>query len=241
MNAVTLNMSAAANAAMGSNSDGAMELLGKELAKLGRESVTTSRPALAIALIQAASVGLIGEKDVPACYDTYLGAREKRMQGNLLAVGVEEGNGYKAQVSKLVQIVKAAQILGAAAPFQADAVITLRGNMIGGDDKIHAPFECLLNVARAQIKNGDEELDHDDLAACIRKSESAEKGAMAKLVAAYKVAYKLSADLDLPGCDAAMQGYADAIIELGGELPPMTKDEKKEAEALAFLAKRGRI
>ena len=241
MNAMTLNMTAAATAAMGGNSAGAMDILDKELARLGRESVNTSRPAMAIALIDAASVGLIGEKDVPARYDAYLGAREKKMQGNVLAAGVEDGNGRKANISKLVQIVKAAQLIGDAAPFQANAVVTLRGNMIGGDDKVHAPYECLLNVARAQIKKGAEELTQDELVECIRKDAPAEKDALAKLVAAYKTTYKLNTDLALPGTEVALQGYADAIVELGGELPPMTKEEKKEAEAMAFLAKRGRI
>lgn len=241
MNAMTLNMTAAASTAMGGNSAGAMELLDKELAKLGRESVNTSRPAMAIALIEAASVGLIGEKDVPARYDAYLGAREKRMQGNLLAAGVDEGNGRKANISKLVQMVKAAQLIGDAAPFQADAIVTMRGNMIGGDDKVHAPFECLLNAARAQIAKGVDQLTQDEMAECIRKNAPADKDDIAKLVAAYKSMHKMNADMAYAGTGMALQGIADAIIEAGGDIPPMTKEEKKEAEAMAFLAKRGRI
>lgn len=241
MNAMALNMTAAATAAIGGNSAGAMDILDKELARLGRESVNTSRPAMAIALIDAASVGLIGEKDVPARYDAYLGAREKKMQGNILAAGVEDGNGRKANISKLVQIVKAAQLIGDAAPFQANAVVTLRGNMIGGDDKVHAPYECLLNAARAQIKKGTDELTQDELVECIRKDAPADKDDIAKLVAAYKSMHKMNADMAYAGTGMALQGIADAILEAGGEIPPVTKEEKKEAEAMAFLAKRGRI
>ena len=106
--------------------------------------------------------------------------------------------------------------------------------------KVLSPFDALKAVCTAQC-DSDSELTDEQIAAVVSKPEPAEKDNIAKLVAAYKAMHKMNADMGYAGTDIALQGIADAIIEAGGEVPPVTKEEKKEAEAMAFLAKRGRI
>lgn len=236
MTTITLNMSAAS---FGSNTAPSLADLDKDMAKLGAESVNIARPKLGIAIVAAVASGLIGEDDVEARYDAYLAGRTKRMGTNLLAAGVEDGNGKKANVSKLRQLAKMACLPGIDGPALIDRTVTLRGNMLGGDDKIEAPYDAMVKVARAQIASPMNELSDDQIMDCIRKASPAEKDEIAKLVAAYKAAHKLNADLNLPGTAAAVQGYADAIVELGGEIPAMTKEEKEMAAFMAKAAKMG--
>lgn len=226
----------------GSNSATELENLHKTMSKLGGESVNIARPKLGISIVQAYASGILRDKDedyVENLYDSYLAGRTKRQAGNLLAAGVEDGNGKKANVSKLRQLAKMACLPGIDGPTLIDRTVTLRGNMVGGDDKIEAPYDAMVKVARAQIASPMDPLSDDQIMDCIRKASPAEKDEIAKLVAAYKAAHKLNADLNLPGTAAAVQGYADAIVELGGEVPPMTKEEKEMAAFMAKAAKMG--
>lgn len=217
-----------------SNSGATLEDLDKSMAKLGAESVNIARPKLGIAIVAAAASGLIDEDDVEARYDAYLAGRSKRQAGNLLAQGVEDGNGKKANVSKLRQLAKMAMLPGVDGPALIDRAVTLRGDMVGGDEKIEAPYDMMVKVARAQINNPDRPLSENEIADCIRKPVPADKTLMDKLVREYKTLAKLHEEANLPGTEAAMTSIGDAIVELGGELPAMTKEEKEMA---AFMAK----
>lgn len=221
-------------ATMGDNSGPSIEALDKLMGKLGAESVNIARPKLGIALVRAAADGLIDEDDVEARYDAYLAGRERAQSKTLLGAGVEDGNGKKANVSKCRQLVRMAMLPGIDGPSLIDRTVTLRGNMLSGDAKIEAPFDAFVKVARAQIAKPEEELTDDELAACIRKAEAKDKTLIDKLVNAYKSTYKLNEEAQLPGTASALQGIADAIVEAGGEIPPMTKAEKEQA---AFMAK----
>lgn len=226
-------------AGMGDNIQGAIDAFNKLMGKLGAESVNTARPKLGIAMVQAGFEGLFTEKEVADKYDIYLAGREKQQGKSLLAAGVEDGNGRKANVSKCMQLYRLGALPAIDGPKLIDKAVTLRSSMVGGDAKIEAPFDAMVKVARAQIAKPDEELTDEELAACIRKAEPKDKDEVAKLVAAYKAAYKLHEELQLPGTEAAVSAYGDALVEVGGEIPPMTKEEKKHAAFMAQAAKMG--
>lgn len=224
---------------VGDNSGPTISQLDKLMAKLGAESVNIARPKLGIALVRAAADGIIDEDDVEARYDAYLAGRTKVQSKQLLAAGVEDGNGKKANVSKCRQLVRMSMLPGVDGPALLDRTVTLRGNMIGGDDKLEAPFDAFVKVARAQIARPEADLSDDEIAEQIRKATPAEKDTIAKLVAAYRSTYKLHEEVKLPGTEAALQGIADALVECGGEIPAMTKEEKAQAAFMAKAAKMG--
>lgn len=222
-------------ATVGDNSAVMLADLDKQMAKLGAESVNVARPKLAIALVQAAADGTIDEDDVEARYDAYLAGRERAQSKSLLAAGVDDGNGKKANVSKCTQLVRMAMLPNIDGPTLIDRTATLRGNMLGGDEKIEAPFDAFVKVARAQIAKPDAMLTEDEIAVCIRKTPAKDKDEIAKLIEDYKRMHKRAAEMpNLPSLAEAVTCIGDAIVELGGEIPPMTKEEKEMA---AFMSK----
>lgn len=220
-------------AQIGDNSGPTLSDLDKVMAKLGGQSVNVARPKLAIALVGAASIGLIGEADVEARYDAYLAGREKAQSKTLLAAGVDDGNGKKANVSKCRQLVRMAMLPLDNGPDLIDRTTNLRGNMVGGDEKIEAPFDAFLKVARAQIAQPDEPLSDDQIMAEVRKPVAKDKSEVEQLIKAYNAARKLADTVPMPQTEAAVDAYRDAIVEAGGEVP-LTKEEKEMA---AFYAK----
>lgn len=223
------------------NHETALKALDQTMSKLGAESVNVARPKLGIALVEAAFNGIIDEDDVEARYDAYLRGRENKQSRNLLAVGMEEGNGKKANVSKCRQLVRMAMLPGIDGPALIDRAVTMRGNMVGGDDKVEAPFDVMVKVARAQIAQPQEDLSDDQIADCIRKGEPAQKSELDKLIAAYKTTVKLAdaMPMNVP-LGQAVEDLRGAIVEAGGEVPAMTKEEKereafvKKAAAMGF-------
>lgn len=220
------------NATQPTNRETILADLDKDMAKLGQESVNIARPKLAITLVKAAYNGDIDEDDVEARYDAYLAGREKAQGKSPLSQGVDDGNGKKANMSKCRQLVKMGMLPDIDGPELIDRTVALRGNMLGGDDKIKAPFDAFVDVSRAQIAQPDEPLSDDAIMSCIRKAESKDKSEVEKLIAAYKAARKLHDAIPLAGVEQAIEGYKDAIVEAGGEVPPITKEEKAHAEFL---------
>jgi hypothetical protein len=233
---------AAQNTTAGDNIAAALAALDKDMAKLGAESVNVARPKLALSLVRAAADGIIDEDDVEARYDVYLAGREKTQAKQALAMGVEEGNGKKANVSKCRQLVRMAMLSGIDGPELLDRTVTARGNLIGTDSKIEAPFDAFVKVARAQIAQPDAPLTDDQIAEQVRKPEKGEKTEIQKLIDLYKSTAKMVEAL--PGNAAikdAASSLADAIVEEGGEVPALTKEEKEEQAAMAYLARRGLV
>lgn len=228
---------AATNAAAGSNTTMTREELTKVAVKLGQESVNVARPMLAVTVVRAAFEGIIGEADVETVYDEYLSGRTKEQKKQALARGVDDGNGKGANVSKLRQLAKLAALPTVDAPDMIDRAKDIRDSLIGSDEKIEAPFDLFVKIARAQLAAPQDPLTDDQISALAIKAGPKEKDTLAKLVAAYKANYKLNKDLQMPGTQAAVDAIADALAELGEDVPAMTKEEKAAAkEALSTAA-----
>lgn len=226
------------------NRETVLASLDAEMAKLGGQSVNIARPKLALTLVSAAARGDIDESDVEARYDAYLAGRTKAQAKSDLAKGVDDGNGKKANVSKCRQLVRCAMLPEIDAVDLMDRAVTVRGNLIGGDDPVKAPFDAFVDVARAQIANPDAPLTDEQIEQAVRKPEKSEKSELEKLIGLYKSAKSL--DDKLPGnvaFDRALDALAEAITEEGGQVPAVTKAEKEaakeEAAALAYIARMG--
>jgi hypothetical protein len=224
----------------GSNIQSSIDDLDKEMAKLGGQSVNVARPKLGLALIKAAFDGVINEDDVPARYDAYLAGRLKVQRKQELALGDEQGNGKAANVSKCRQLVKAGGLPAIDFPSVIDRAVKLRTAMVGGDDKIEAPFDMMVKAAREQQKTPTVELTDEQLQGLIAKATPAEKTLLDKLIAAYKSMHKLSADNgDNVPLQEAVDDLSRAITEAGGEVPAMTKEDKALAAFKAECRARG--
>jgi hypothetical protein len=215
----------------------------KLIRKLGTESAHSAlaKPKMALAIAQARADGLITDDAGSSTYDTYLEGRRAVLAKSALGAGNEDGGSYKANVSKNTQIIKAAGLVAAGVDFLDVLARTaaVRENLVKADEKVKAPFDAIVDVARAQLKSPEAALDDDAITGIVRKKEAAEKDLIAKLVDDYKRIYKRAEEFPCQALSDAVANIGDAINEAGGEVPPMTKDEKEAAAAMAFMTKAG--
>jgi hypothetical protein len=218
--------------------------LTKVVKKLGAESANSAlaKPKMALSIVQARIDGVIGDDAGAMTYDIYLEGRRATLEkASSLGVDAEDAGSYKANVSKNTQLLKAGGLIAAGVDFgdvltQATRV---RESLVKAGDKVKPTYDAYVDLARAQLKSPTAQLDEDAISGIVRKKEAAEKELVDKLVAAYKVARKLQEDFPCQPMETAVAAYADAITEAGGDIPAITKEEKKEAAAMAFLASRG--
>lgn len=234
------------------NREAIMKAIDAKIAKLARDEVdgAAARPKFARMLCEAAAVGDLDEDDAAHCYQTYLTAQAQRARGNL---NVREPNkdSLKAQASKFRTFIKLGKLEGII-DVVGPAGLYPRAERIADElartgVKVQSPFAAMLTVATRQLENPEVALTDEEIAGYVTKDEPAEKSLLDKLVREHKTISKLvdeaaAGGAALPGLDAALQGIADAIVELGGEVP-LTKEQeanaKKMAEAMAFLQAQG--
>lgn len=244
MNAMTLNMTAASSTAgatsSGSNSEGRLDKIKARMGLLGKaEAVGAgSRRDAGIALTADAYDGIIAEGDAEVCYDAYQGELGRMAAKKHLTIG-DNVKSRTAQISKFRAFIKIGMLPDVDGREVLARATTIAEQVAASGVKVHSPFEALRTVCVAQCAQPTEALTDEQISAAVSKAEKDEKDEMAKLVAAYKAAHKLNADLGLPGTDAAVKAYGDAITELGGDLPAMTKEEKEQAAFMAKAAKMG--
>lgn len=242
MNAITLNMTAAPTA--GDNSEGRLDKAKAHMGLLGKAEAMGqgSRRDAGVFLTQLAADGIAGEDDAEALYDAYLtSAGKTAARKNLAGVG-ENANSRTAQVSKFRTFIKLGLMPAIDGPMVLDRAIKIAVDVSAAGTKVLSPFEALRTVCTRQLEQPAEPLTDEQIVAAVSKPEPKEKDEIAKLVEDYKRMYKRAADMPhLPSIGAAVDAIADAIVEAGGEVPAMTKEDKAMAEAMAFLAKRGMV
>jgi hypothetical protein len=204
--------------------------------QLGREAAMgkDSKMKLALHMARAARDGVIGEDDVEEFYDAYLTSESKK------AIHEHSAAGKTANRSKVRVIVKAASVPALDFPATLETVVEVRESFRQSETKMHAAFDCAVNAARKQLEQPDRDLDRDQVEAICTKPEPEEKDLVAKLCAEYKKLYSLTEkanetqNASAPHIEASMHAIGDAIVEAGGELPPVTKKQK---ELVAFAAR----
>lgn len=205
---------------------------------------SASRPEAALRLVGAAYDGYIGEDDAAEMFSVYAAGTAAAAKNNPMVSapgGDAAQKSAKQQISKFRQFIKAGSLPAVDARDVLNRAVQISKDLESAGVKTYSRFDGMLNVAREQIKQPDEELTDDQINDLICKPETAEKDDLDKLIAAYKSAHKLAENIPTPQTEAARDAYRDAINEAGGDVPPMTKEEKKEAEALAFLRSKGMV
>jgi len=214
----------------------------KLLRKLGVESAHSAlaKPKMALAIVQARADGVIDDDAGASTYDTYLEGRRSVLAKSQLGAGAEDAGGsYKSNVSKNTQLIKAAALPDVDFVDILTRATAIREGLIKADEKCKPVFDAYVDLARAQIKQPDTSLGDDEITEVVRKKEAAEKDAIAKLVDTYKRVYKQAEEYKLEPLLAAVQSVGEAIAELGGEVPAMTKEEKERVSAMAYIARMG--
>lgn len=230
----------------GDNIEGALTELRNKLRTLGASDAKggASRPEAAMRLVAAAYDGTIDERQADELYAAYAAGIATAAKNNPLVgklSGDAEQKSTTQQVSKFRQFIKMGGLPSVDSREVIDRAVRISKDTEAAGVKTYPRFDAMLNVARAQIKQPDEALSDETIEGLVCRPETAEKDDMAKLVAAYKAAYKLAETIPMPGTTAACDAYRDAIVEAGGEVPPMTKEEKAAANATEFLRSRGMI
>jgi hypothetical protein len=235
------NLNLTANTVSGDNHAAMLDALKRKMQAHGALEAkgNASRVDAAKDAMIASFNGDIDEDDAAELYAAYAAGAAKAAGKNPNAVLHAS---EKQQVSKLRQFIK----LGALPnPVDGRDVIARAEARIAAhrsnEADLKPPYDALLDVARQQVKAPDAPLTDEEIDLAVLRPEKAEKSDVDKLVAAYKAAHKLAEKIPMPATQAAADAYADAIREIGGDVPPMTKEEKAEAEAMAFLAQRGMV
>lgn len=225
-----------------SNSAAFDEALAKRLYKLGKQSIAgdTARPDFGLAILQEAVAGRKGEDDAAALYQLYLNGRLDAMGGKVTAAGNDgDAGAVKQQVSKARQILKMGALPAIDPEMVMDRAMNERKEVAATGAKVKAAYDAMVDVARAQIKQPDEELTAEQLRAIVSKPEPRSKDDLEKLVDAYKAAAKMHEVFASSHTETAVNALADAIVEAGGEVPPTSKQDKEVAAFLAKAAKLG--
>ncbi len=244
MNALTLNMTTTTPSTpaptVGDNSENRMSVILGSMRDLGKSEAAgvTARPTAGLRICEAAANGDIDERDVEPLFDAYIKATNTLAGRNPLAVEVNKDS-RKAQVSKFRAFIKMGMLPSVDGLDTLKRAAVLSRDIRAAEGKAKAPYVALLAVIAEQLRRPTENLTDDEISAIVAKDEPAEKDLIRKLQDAYKVAVKLHDMAQASGTAAAVDGLADAIADLGGDLPPITKSEKDKAAFLAKAAKFG--
>lgn len=234
MNALTMTTTAT-----GSNSEEAMKALRAELRKLGSAEAlgSSSRPEAGLRIVNAAYDGLLKEGDAEQVYAAYQAGLIEIGRKRPLSVGADASE--KVQVSKFRQLIRVGMLPSIDARALMQKVAEAMKSHVAAGIRTVAPFDAMLNAARMQLTQPQVDLTDEQVDKCVAKPEAARKEDLEKLIDAFKRVSKLHDTVHAPSADAALQAMKDWITEKGGEIPPMTKDEKDRKEFLKRAARFG--
>lgn len=215
----------------------------KLIRKLGTESANSAlaKPKMALAIVQARIDGVLTDDDGESTYNTYLEGRRAVLAKSAIGTGAEDGGSLKANISKNTQLLKAAGLVAAGIDFAEvlETATAERDTLAKAGEKVKPAFDAYVDCARAQLKSPEAQLTTDAIIAAVKRAEAAEKDDIAKLCDTYKRLWKQADEMKIPVLSDAAANVAQAISDLGGEVPPMTKEEKEAASAMAFIRKMG--
>lgn len=230
-----------------SNIAPALAALQSSLKEYGRDSVKSSlaKPKMALAVIEAAVNHLVKADNADEIYDTYKAARAAEIAKHKTAAGtLESAKSDAANTSKVRAHINWGNTNLNAYDI-AETVIELRSQMIRDGGEAKDCYQALYDVAVQHNKNPGKVFTNDELVTLIGKPGKKDKSDLDRMTDEYKRLYKLALGTEEQPGIAAMVPVFESICQVfdaaGIARPAMTKDEKKEEEAIAFLAQRGRI
>lgn len=237
------NMTTAA--AAGDNSVTRLDKILAEMEAKGKAEAVGegSRRDAAIALTHAAYAGDIDEDDAEVCYDAYQTALAKVVERKHLAGVGDNVKSRTAQISKFRAFIKIGMMPEPIDGREVLARATLIAKQIAlAGNKVMSPFEALRTVCVAQVAQPDAPLTDEQISAAVSKNEPAEKDLLAKLVAAYRTAYKINTDAGMQETQDIVDSIATAIRTIDEDaVPAMTKEEKADLAFKTEARKRGMI
>jgi len=205
---------------------------------------SASRPEAALLLADQARAGLIAETYAETGFMEYAKGTAEAAKKNVMVTysGNEDQKSAKQQISKFRQFIKAGALTDVDGPVVLRRAVALVNEVAKGGVDTKSVFDAMLDTARAQIKTPDTTLTDDEIRAIVMKPGKVNKSEIEKLIAVYKTTRKIFDGMpDNAHLEAACDDLKGAIVEAGGEVPPLNDEEKEEAAALAFLAKRGML
>lgn len=219
------------------------EKLERELLKFGKAEGqgANSRPSAALMCVDAAHrLQNVGADDAEKLYTIYA-------KGVAATQGIE----YKASASQKVQVSKLRRFLMLGQLPAIDGVDVMNkacDKIVELSRRAESPlrgsaYDNMVKVARRQIEQPTVELTSDQIEEILSEGPE-DKTELDKVVDAYRKVYKVDealqeAGMDNYGTNNALEDLAHQISMMGGELPPMTKEERDTAKAKGILAKRG--
>lgn len=216
----------------------------KRMRDFGRAHGTgaNSRPAAARMAVEAAqTLTDVGPDDAEAMWTEFQKASAKAR-----SLEYKEEGSFKVQVSKFRQFLA----LGAMPSVDGLAVFERATDVITNLSKLEpnplkgSAYDNLVNIARAQLKQEGMEMDDAAIEGVLTASPK-DKTDLDKLAEAYKRAKVLNDGSEQgpgfanPTLASALEMFAQAIAELGGELPPTTKEEAARARVAKLALKLG--
>jgi hypothetical protein len=187
---------------------------------------TDAKPKLALDACRQAFDAVIGPDDAKEVYSSYVDAYSNK--------SIHDHKGITQKASELRQIITLGALPNVDGPALLDEVTDILKQRRERELLSKDTFNAFLSVARAQIASPDTTLDANAIEDLIAKEER-EKGYLEKLVAHVKAQHKLTEEGGRSSrMQAALDLLAEEIAEMGGEMPPLTKDEKAKA---AFMRK----
>lgn len=220
--------------------DTRLDDLRSQVREYGRDSAQgrDAKPKLALAVVRAAFDNVIAPDDAEMLYNEYALAESKK------SIHDHSAGGVKANVSKLRQIISLGHLPAVDGVALLDKVTDMRIELRAQEAKLKGAFDTFVDIARAQLKSPDTELDDDAVRDLCVKADAAPKDLIQKLAEDYKRLYKRVEELTSEGIgaastEAAMHAIGDQISELGGDLPPVTKEAKAKANFIKRAATYG--
>lgn len=230
-----------------SNIKPALDALRKEVRTLGEQSGLGRdvREKFAIALARAAYQGVItvdpknNVDDVPDLVDDFLTSESKKLIHN------HSSNGRKVMESKCRQIVLVSAVEAYDFPDTLERAVDIRKELRKDEaNKIKPAFEAYVQLSR-DTKEAKRKLSDDEIRNAMLSPVKKDKSDLDRMCDEYIRIRKLADGNEntapIPEMQPVVEAMASAIEQAGGELPPVTKEEKKAAEAVAFLRSQGML
>lgn len=223
--------------ATGDNSENRLDAVKRDMGMLGRAEALgqVSRASAFLKLADYAFNGTIGVSDAEVAYDTYLAGKSRVGSKNPLAIDQSSGS-RNAQVSKFRVSIKVGALPAIDGRDTLHRTVAMVEELVKSGTKAQSPLDALCTVGRAQINAPDALLTDDEIRTLVAKAAPASKELLDKLIDEYKRLHRLHGEANLPSTGEAVDSYANAIVECGGEIPAVTKEEKKHAAFMAQAA-----
>ena len=228
--------------------------LSKAISGYGEDSLTsaTAKPRMALDLIKAAHAGHIDETFAKVSYELWINGQAKAKRRNArVLTGTKEAaernpRSDASNTSKNLKMIQWGKSDPDAYP-HAEYVLDFIETLSASGEHVKDAFQSLYDVGVKVVAAKGQWLDADTLRDTVIKKAKEPDTELQKLQKEYAKLRKMYEGTEenqgIAVLAPVVTAMESALIEYGGEdaIPPVTKEEKKAAEAIAYLRDTGRI